>query len=392
MRGINWRIGRVAAVVSIAGVGIWVPAIGSSAAHAADSSSQKPHVISWTPPHSAQARTAARVAALKAPAATQIPLWSSNFHDQLSGHDFNDTLVGANPSTSNVTTKVPVKVIPLVFQFTGGGTYDPTQPSACSTDTATKKVKASPIFKNHDYVFGGTDVGKGQYNDEFRRAEFSSSALPKWHTKLTPKYLKPVTLTVPAGDWSEFTVSGSCKLGEVNINWLDGMLQSTITSLISAGVTTATFPLFLTNNVVSYVGFPANCCILGYHSFFNNPNNNLPQTYGISDYENSGAFPPSALGDVSVLSHEVGEWLDDPFVNNLTDAWGNIGQVNGCQGNLEVGDPLSGTLIPVPMGKNTFHVQELAFVGWFYHWNPSGGLNGWYSLNGTFLSPAAPCP
>jgi hypothetical protein len=48
--------------------------------------------------------------------------------------------------------------------------------------------------------------------------------------------------------------------------------------------------------------------------------------------------------DTVILSHELAEWVNDPFVNNPTPAWGNTGQVVGaCQNNLEVGDPLTGT-------------------------------------------------
>ena len=68
------------------------------------------------------------------------------------------------------------------------------------------------------------------------------------------------------------------------------------------------------------------------------------------------------------MSHEVGEWMNDPCVNNPTPAWGHIGQLQVCQGNLEVGDPLSGTAaIAVKMGDGvTYHGQEMAFRDWFY--------------------------
>ena len=79
-------------------------------------------------------------------------------------------------------------------------------------------------------------------------------------------------------------------------------------------------------------------------------------------------------------------------VDNNTNPWGNIGQVSGCQTNLEVGDPLSGKLQSTRLGGKTWHPQELAFFSWFYHQRPSIGVNRWYSSNGTFTSAAAPCP
>ena len=63
----------------------------------------------------------------------------------------------------------------------------------------------------------------------------------------------------------------------------------------------------------------------------------------------------------------------------------------GCQNNLEVGDPLSGTNFSPIGGRNgyTYHLQELAFFSWFFG-NPSLGIHGWDSNNGTFLSDAGP--
>jgi hypothetical protein len=90
------------------------------------------------------------------------------------------------------------------------------------------------------------------------------------------------------------------------------------------------------------------------------------------------------------MSHEIGEWMDDPIGNNSTPLWGHTGQVSGCQNNLEVGDPLSGTDFPQLLATNgvTYHPQELAFFSWFFRQSPSLGVNGWYSDNGTFTQDA----
>ena len=131
------------------------------------------------------------------------------------------------------------------------------------------------------------------------------------------------------------------------------------------------------------------CCILGYHSAFNSGGNS--QTYGNGDYVTDGEF--GGISDLAVPSHEISEWANDPFVNNPTPAWGHIGQVSGCQGNLETGDPLTGTDFAVRptkvLGGPTYHLQELAFFGWFYDDNI--GVNGWFSTRGTFTSGATLC-
>jgi hypothetical protein len=66
--------------------------------------------------------------------------------------------------------------------------------------------------------------------------------------------------------------------------------------------------------------------------------------------------------------------MDDPLVNNATPAWGNIGQVTGCQSNLEVGDPLTGTAFTATLNGFTYHPQELVFFSWFSRDVPSSRL------------------
>src|SRR5205823_808251 len=106
--------------------------------------------------------------------------------------------------------------------------------------------------------------------------------------------------------------------------------------LASAGVLPSTLPVFIIENVVMYDTTAANCCILGYHSGFSNANfQNALQTYAVSDFDTSGDF--GSTRDIASLSHELAEWLDDPTGANPTPAWGNTGQVSGCQSNLEVG-------------------------------------------------------
>ena len=71
-------------------------------------------------------------------------------------------------------------------------------------------------------------------------------------------------------------------------------------------------------------------------------------------------------------------------LGDMSARWG------GCQNNLEVGDPLTGTA-PISIAASngfTYRLQELAFFSWFYG-APSIGVNGWFG-NGTFLKDAGP--
>jgi hypothetical protein len=96
------------------------------------------------------------------------------------------------------------------------------------------------------------------------------------------------------------------------------------------------------------------------------------------------------IEDIHAWTHELGELLNDPFVSNATPAWGHIGQVGGCQNNLEVGDPLTGTAFNLKYNGFMYHPQELAFFDWFFR-TPSKGTGGLYSFEGTFTSPQGAC-
>ena len=148
-------------------------------------------------------------------------------------------------------------------------------------------------------------------------------------------------MNVPNADAATASIScGSGLLGATDINWLDPYLQSTvIPSLASKGVGPSTLPIFVLHNFVEYISTTSDCCGLGYHNDFSAAGG--IQAYGLGMYDNSGAF--SGSSDISALSHEIGEWQNNPYTTNPTPLWGNIGQVTGCQNNLEVGDPLSGT-------------------------------------------------
>ncbi|MBO0885634.1 MAG: hypothetical protein J2P17_35935, partial [Mycobacterium sp.] len=275
---------------------------------------------------------------------------------------------------------------------------NPVKSNRCDPVPAVTRTVKSPIFVKQDWNFQGTDVGTAQYVDAFRRSEFwrytgPSGINPRYHVNLELTRLPLVTVHVPAS--ASATASGTCATEiSIKVQWLDNYLTGTLLPKLASRklVGPATFPVFLVNNTVEYDTVPTLCCILGYHSKFRTVRGNT-QTYGVADYENSGYFPPEAnLRNVEVLSHEIAEWMDDPLANNPTPRWGNVGQVSGCQANLEVGDPLTGTTIDDKVGSFTYRLQELAFMSWFYHQSPSIGLNGLYSNNGTFTTPAKRCP
>jgi hypothetical protein len=342
--------------------------------------------------HSDVSVAQAREAAL---AATTFTQFKSSV--KVSGTTYTYVLAGKNPKTAhtNPSATIHTELVPLIIKFSNGDTWDPTAITNCDSASVLTRTQNSPIFKSQSWTWGGTAIGSAQVTGAFERAEFwkytqPSGINPGYNVKLALKTLPAVTVNVPAADAATFPAAcGNGLLGDVDINWLDGDLQSTvIPSLASQGVGPSTLPIFLLSNVVEYTnGNPNSCCVLGYHNAFNTASG--IQTYGLSMFDNSGDF--SGSSDISALSHEVGEWMDDPYTNNPTPAWGHIGQQSGCQNNLEVGDPLSGTTFTDTVGGFTYHPQELAFFSWFYHQSPSLGVNGWYSDQGTFTTFAANC-
>jgi hypothetical protein len=222
-----------------------------------------------------------------------------------------------------------------------------------------------------DFTQGGTDLGTTQYIDAFQRGNFwrfvKKAAHSQYHVLLgQPTILPEQTITVSSSQGQVINNPfGSGLVGTYDINLFDAKLQSYMKNFtqINPGV----LPLFITYDVYLTSG---GCCIGGYHS----ANGRQPsgQTYSHATYVDSpGAFSQ----DVSALSHEIGEWLDDPFVDN---------HVN-CQDNsiLEVGDPLEGNAnfgaFPYSLNGSTYHLQSLVFIGYFGA-NRFNSVHSWLSF------------
>lgn len=105
-----------------------------------------------------------------------------------------------------------------------------------------------------------------------------------------------------------------------------------------------------------------------------------PGTYSgfLSDYTGTRTAPrpTRGLADIHALSHEVSEWLDDPFVNNAVQPWLTpTAPQYGCSGLLEVGDPVVGVWFPYDGntvgtvdGYNyygQYHPEDEVFAQWF---------------------------
>lgn len=358
-----------------------------------------------------------------------LPLWQYSVVSPIDNHTYTGAVVGGNPFNRGArTTTAQVVLIPLRIALTGTPrTFDPTSPDTdCLPSTPWTLAQQSPMFNTvPNLTMNGVNVGTVNYLDGFQRAEFWSSVsavAPAYHLAFNVT-VKPVqTITTandPNGSGASFNFGGCGtnstssdnppRFAFMDINFIDTQLNTIITNL---GLTANQFPFFVTYRTYMTDGPPgsgpngptAPCCVLGYHSTTQNnvPANAPGQTYGIAAFDNGQLFG-SGTNDVSVLSHELLEWINDPSGVNLTPEWGNIGQVGGCvsdgmgghtpgQHNFETGDPLSGNLFPgiaMPNGF-TYHPQENAFYSWFFG-GTSLGAGGKYSNNGTFTGFAKTC-
>lgn len=347
-----------------------------------------------------------------------LPLWLFNIEASRDDNDYTGVMVGQNPFSGGGSASIKTFIVPLVITTntiglsadpktlivsTGPGTttFDPTAADkAClgkSNNVPLRLVKASPLFHPAIFDFGGTLVGTTQYIDAHQRGSFWQVVGPDgggYHVLFDPvTTLKAVAINVPAKYGTTLPAADfpTCDpIAIIDIDWFDNYLTGTLLpALASQGVNPKTVPVFLLGNVFgSFKVTDLNqCCIAGYHSI-----NGLPiQTYSVGDFDTTGILG-AAFEDTSTLSHELAELVNDPFTDNLTPAWGGLGQdVGSCQNNLEVGDPLSNTTAPPIVMPNgfTYHLQELAFFSWFFG-SPSIGIHGWFSNNGTFLSDAGP--
>jgi len=308
-------------------------------------------------------------------AATPLTTWNGSF--SFNGRTFSYNMVGTAPSTGTSTT-VAVEIIPLKIVITGRSgvktTFDPAHVLS-NGNTVTANTVASPVFKAIPFTSGGVSMGTTQYTDAFQRANFWGTV--KSHTGYhlllgTPTVKAEQTLSPPRHNGTTGVVFGF-NAGLVDINWFDTQVQNLISSL---GIQPNTLPIFLTTDV--YLTESGQCCVGGYHSVTGTVA--APQAYSFATYvDHAGSFAQ----DVSALSHELGEWADDPLVVNIN------GNNTPC-GILEVGDPLENN---ANFGDFTFkgangfsyNLQDLVTLPYFGA-PASTSVNGEFTFHGESLT------
>jgi len=306
-----------------------------------------------------------------APPAVSLPTWNGSF--VYGGHTYNYNMVGTAPSTGTSTT-IPVFIIPIALKYTSGTTVTIFSPAHVLTNgqTVTANTVASPVFKSGiDFVQGGTDLGNTQYIDAFQRGNFwgAVSSHTGYHLLLgTPTVAKVLTFAVPSTQGRVATEFG-VKVGLADVNWFDSMLQKILTKAATI-IQPNSLAIFMTYDV--YLTQFGGCCIGGYHGSMGTAGS--PQSYAHFTYIDHPVFAQN----VSALSHEVGEWADDPLVVNIN------GNPVVC-GVLEVGDPEEGFTnyggFSYTLSGFTYTLQDLVWLPYFGA-PASTSANGWETFQG----------
>jgi hypothetical protein len=289
--------------------------------------------------------------------------WNGSFTD-LTHVKRTFTMAGTDPSKTNVTTTFTVWVIPIKFVYDashGNMTFDPHH-KLSNGRTVVQNTLKSPLFNaGIDFKQGATDLGNTQYIDAFQRGTWWGKNVKtntKYHVlfKTVVKPEQTINCTDASCQVDTFNFGGpNITAGLADINYYDNLVQGFMTKL---GATPDIVPLFIWYDVYLTQGIGLNnCCIGGYHGNNGGPPNS--QTYTNAAYADVvGIFSQ----DVSAMSHELGEWMDNPFFGN-----NNV----GCQDNsqLEVGDPLEGEAnfggFPYKLNGFTYNLQSLVWIGYF---------------------------
>jgi hypothetical protein len=304
-----------------------------------------------------------------------VPHFSGSFESQGKAYPF--TMVGAKPQ-SNTTTEVPVQIIPISLFFEEF-VDENGAPIVLDPGAIVPRVQSSPNFHDAQYATGTT-----QFADAVQRAQFNATAGKDWHTLLgAPQILKPLRIAVPRGD---ARVYRNPSTGVVYaIVDTDFFLSQLNTMIQMANLSPDALAIALTSNVfLAPQKDIKKCCVLGFHTSFDvgeMTQVRFIQTFIWASWVDPGILG-SSLADVTPMSHEISEWMNNPFGSNAVPAW-QVPNSTGCQSNLETGDPLAlmpNAGYPVLIDGFTYHPQNQVLMQWFQRGTTSDSFEGAFSF------------
>jgi hypothetical protein len=318
------------------------------------------------------------------PTTRTVQHWFGSTLDPHNGITYGYNMVGANPFTCSgaaCSVTIEADITPVIVNidghtFSGLDVLDATlaSPQFATNDYGSTPAATAPgAFPNVPALIrgpGGTlsqgDAGNQlQLQDATMRAQFNKTGTSQYHLILHPNILPPVTINVPPNQGTLLRSGRGVVFADIDIGWW----SSQIKNLNSTRGDPTHLPIYLTNNVLLFVGKSVfNCCVIGFHGTSpvgigagstNSNGNAKVQTFAWASWVQPGIYArPNggtdwALQDIHALSHEISEWADDPFVNNTVEPWLTpTAPQYGCSNILETGDPV--VAIGFAMGTNAF--------------------------------------
>jgi hypothetical protein len=359
---------------------------------------------------SLKAKTTTEGGATVLPTTRTVPHWFGQTVDPHDGVTYGYNMVGANPYTcsgSACDVTVEVDITPIIVNV-GGLTFDGTQvvgPTLASPQFTPNNYSTTPAATIQSCGPGTSEcrgpggalsaAGTVQLQDATMRSQFNTFG--SYHLRLNPHVFPTVTINVPSNQGTLLQSGRGVIFADIDIGWWSSQIKNLETKADPTHL-----PLYLTKDVLLFIGKdPLNCCVIGYHGTYStggghgpsSGNGNAPvQTFAWATYLSPGVYArPNggsvwAIQDIHAISHEIAEWADDPFVNNLVEPWLTpTAPQYGCTGILETGDPVVG--IGFAMGTNTYlqgpnpngsqsadgfyHPEDEALLPWFMRTAPN---------------------
>ena len=291
-----------------------------------------------------------------------IPYWTSSF--AYNGTTYGYRMVGTDPSVGPATTTIATTIVPLAMTFSNGKTFDGT--------SGAQSAIASPLFVSSRFP-----EGKTQFGDAVMRGEFwQYVAGEDYHVTLGPNLVATQAITVPAADGSVIKIGGK-RVGVVAFAWFVKTIEPQI--IAQLGLSPTGLTIFVPANV-ELLEQNGRCCYHGFHAAITQRTPTGLQTV-------TTVFAPGGKVDVTILAHEIAEWLNDPFNDDVVPKWTNPATGKCDSDKLEVGDPL----VKHVFRQSGYELQDVAFFSWFSQQTPSLGIGGAYDFRGILTAPATVC-
>jgi hypothetical protein len=345
-----------------------------------------------------------------------IPHWYGTSLDPNNGVTYGYSMVGADPNScsgADCSTTIEADITPLIVNI-DGMTFDGTHVLQATLDSpqfalndygSTPAATAAGAFPQAPAMIRGAggalsqtqDGQQLQLEDATMRSQFNQGSNSNYHVILHPNVLPAVTINVPNNQGALLQSGRGVIFPSVNISWWAAQIQN-----LESTADPTHLPIYLTDNVMLHFGTnPFNCCVIGFHGtkaagnrFGNGKSNGNTkmQTFAWASWVQPGLYSRAnggtdwALQDIHALSHEIAEWGDDPFVDNLVEPWLTpTAPQYGCTNILETGDPV--VAIGFAMGTNTFeqgpnpdgsqsadgyyHPEDEGFLPWYMRTAPN---------------------